>query len=371
MITEGRERMMQEPVQERLQISPFMAAYVILAMQTGIGVLGFQRVIAKDAGYDAWISVIGAGLTIHILVWMMYKICEAVNGDVMYAHVYLFGKVIGNSLNTFFILYFMMLCVGVLGGLIEVIRIWMFLDLNPLLFSIVYLLLGIYIVYGGFRTVAGISFLGLVIPSYLLFSFIFPLKYGDFTNLLPVLDHTPMEFIKSAYHMTLTFLGYAVLLFFYPFIKQPNQSKKWVHAGILTSTLINTGLAVISFVYFPAGLLKKSIWPTLEMWKIVSLPFIERFEYLGIANWSLVILPNVAISLWCASRVAKRVYHINQRKAVLVIAFVCLISVLPLDSRERMNYFFDLIAKVGFTLAYIYTPILYLLLVIKKKVKTR
>ncbi|MCQ6279472.1 GerAB/ArcD/ProY family transporter [Bacillus sp. EB600] len=362
---------MQGAVQERFQVSPFMAAYVIVSMQIGIGVLGFQRIIAKDAGYDAWISVISAGLTTNILVWMMYKICKAVDGDVMYANVYLFGKIIGNSINTVFIFYFILAGSAALSGLIEIIRTWMFLDFSPFWFAIVYLLLGIYIVFGGFRTVAGISFFGIIIPSYLVFSFGFALRYADFTNLLPIIDHTFIEMIKSGYNMSFSYLGFGTLLFFYPFIKKPEQSKKWVHIGLLSTTFFYTGLAVISFAYFPAGLLDRSIWPTLEMWKIVRLPIAERFEYLGIANWTIIILPNVAISLWVASRVAKRVYHVSQKKAVLFIALLCLIIVVQISTRERMNLLFNLDSKFGFTLGYVYTPILYLALLIKKKVKSK
>ncbi|SEN96437.1 spore germination protein (amino acid permease) [Mesobacillus persicus] len=362
---------MQQPVPENLKISPFMAAFVVVAMQIGIGVLGYQRLIAKDAGYDAWISVIIGGATIHAIIWMMYKICETVDGDVLTANIYVFGKAIGKSINTFFILYFTMTCVTVLAGLIEVLRTWMFLNLNPLLFGSIYLLLGIYIVNGGFRTVVGIAFFGLAVPAYLLLSFGFAIRYGDFTNLLPILDHTPVQLLKSAYSMTLTFLGFGILLFFYPFIKNPGKSKKWVHLGVVTTTFIYAALAVISFAYFPPSLLEKSIWATLEMWKIVRLPFIERFEYLGLANWALIILPNVVISLWVASRVAKQTFNVAQRKVVWLIALVVLIVVQMLNSREKMNLFFDIQGKVGFVMAYFYTPFLFILLLIKQKVKTK
>jgi len=362
---------MQQTIPESLKISPFMAAFVIVSMQIGIGVLGYQRLISEDAGYDAWISVIMAGLTVNVLVWLMYKICETVNGDVMAANIYAFGKIIGNSINTLFIFYFIMTCLTVLSGLIEVIRTWMFLGMKPAFFASVYLILGIYIVNGGFRTVVGIALFGLVVPAYLLLSFVAPLRFGDLTNLLPILDHTPVQLVKSAYNMTLTYLGYSVLLFIYPFIKEPKKSKKWVHLGLFSTMAFFTALAVITFAYFPIALLQKSIWATLEMWKIVKLPFIERFEYLGLANWALVILPNVAISLWVASRIVKRVYHINQRKAVFVIAAIVLIVVIMLDSRERINTFHDFQAKAGFVLAYLYTPFLYIVLLIKKKVKAK
>jgi spore germination protein AB len=356
-------------IPERLQISPFLAAYVVVAMQIGVGVLGFQRNIAKDAGYDAWISVIAAGLTTHILVWMMFKICEAVQGDVIDANVYVFGKIIGNSINTLFVLYFVITGSAVLGGLVVIIRTWMFLELSPFWFALVYLLLGIYIVFGGFRTVAGISFFGNIIPAYLVFSFGFALKYGDFTNLLPVFDHNISQLLKSSYNMSFSYIGFETLLFFYPFIKKPEQSKKWVHIGLLTTTFIYTFLTVITFAYFPPDLLKRSIWPTLEIWKIVRLPFVERFEYLGIANWVLITLPNIAIMLWVSSRGIKRVYHINQKTAVIFMASLFLIIVIFIPTYDRINLFVNLDSNVGFALAFLYTPILYFSLLIKKKVK--
>lgn len=306
--------MMQGSVPERLQISPYMAAYVVVATQIGLGVLGFQRIIAKEAGYDAWISIFIAGLMTNIYVWVIYKICEAVEGDVIDANIYVFGKIIGNIINILFIFYFIFGCMSILGGMIEIIRTWMFLDFSPFWFVVVYLLLGIYIVYGGFRTVAGIAFFGKIIPVYLVFTFGYALRYGDFSNLLPIFDHSFSQMIKSGYRMSYSYLGFEVLLFVYPFIKNPQQSKKWVHIGLLITTIFYTGLTVITFAYFPPGLLDRSIWSTLEMWKIVKLPFVERFEYLGIANWTLIILPNVAISLWAASRGIKRIFHIKQKK---------------------------------------------------------
>jgi spore germination protein (amino acid permease) len=363
--------MMNSSVPERLQISPFMAAYVVVAMQIGVGALGFQRIVAKDAGYDAWISIIAAGIVTNIFVWMMYKICETTEGDVIHANVYVFGKIIGNSINTVFILYFIITCSAVVGELIEIIRTWMFLDFSPFWFATVFLLLGTYLVFGGFRIVAGISFFGKIIPSYLVFTFGYALKYGDFSNLFPILQHSFSQMVKSGYDMSLSYLGFEVLLFIYPFIKNPEQSKKWVHIGLLTTNFIYTGLAVITFAYFPPGLLERSIWPTLEMWKIVRLPFVERFEYLGIANWALLILPNVAISLWAASRGTKLVYHLSQKKAVFLIALICLAVALQIPTRDRIALFLNLNSHVGFALAFLYTPFLYLSILIKKKVLSK
>ncbi len=127
--------------------------------------------------------------------------------------------------------------------------------------------------------------------------------------------------------MTLTYTGYETLLFFYPFIKDPQKSKKWAHLAVFTTTIIYTILTLITFSYFAEKQLQETIWPTLNMWKIVELPFVERFEYIGIANWNLIILPVVCIPLWIASRLGKRIFHIRQSTGVIAIAIVCLIAI--------------------------------------------
>ncbi|WP_448897023.1 hypothetical protein [Cytobacillus pseudoceanisediminis] len=43
-------QMQEQPIPDRLKISPFLVFYLIMSMQIGIGVLSYQRVIAKDAG---------------------------------------------------------------------------------------------------------------------------------------------------------------------------------------------------------------------------------------------------------------------------------------------------------------------------------
>ncbi len=92
--------MYKHPVAENAKISPFLVFYLIIGMQIGIGILGFQRPIAKDAGYDAWISVLAAGLTVHVIIWMIYKITETAKGDLVQVHEFIFGKTIGKLLSS-------------------------------------------------------------------------------------------------------------------------------------------------------------------------------------------------------------------------------------------------------------------------------
>ena len=362
---------MNSNVPDSRKISPFLVFFLIHSMQVGVGILGFQRFIAKSAGYDAWMSIILTGLLVHILLWMMYKMLRIVDGDITSIHAFILGKRVGKILSSFFILYLSLYSITVLRSYIEIVQVWMFPELETFWFALVFLILVIYIINGGFRTVTGIAFFSIILPLYIGVLFIILIPYSDYTNLLPIFDHSVKELLLASRDMTFTVLGFETLLFFYPFIQKPEKSKKWAHFGALFTTFICVYLAIIAYGYFSEEQLQKNVWPTLTMWKIIKLPFVERFEYIGIGNWSLVILPNICICLWCASRLAKQLFSIRQKTSVPIIAILCLIATSLITSRAQVNMLTDFTAKMGFYFNIIYVPLLFAGTLIAKKVRKR
>ncbi|MGM0753703.1 MAG: GerAB/ArcD/ProY family transporter [Bacillota bacterium] len=360
-----------QTIPDRRKISPFLVFFLIHSIQVGAGVLGFQRVISKNAGYDGWISVILAGIFTHILMFIMYLILEKSGGDLVSAHTLVFGKWIGNIFNLLFTFYFSLLVITIMRTYIEVLQVWMYPRLSTFMFALFFLILVYYIVNGGVRTIAGTAFFGTVLPSYLILTFAFTFKYADFRNILPVFDHTIKDILISTKNMSLTYLGYEAILMLYPYIKDAKKSQKYAHWGLITTTIIYTLIAIISFAFFSQKQLEKTVWATLSMWKIVEMPFVERFEYIGIANWCLVILPNVCISLWCASRTIKRMTPLRHRHALVIICILCLCTLTFITDREQVNFLNTISGQIGFYFNFIYIPALLVLVTIMKKVRQK
>ncbi|MDQ0273016.1 GerAB/ArcD/ProY family transporter [Cytobacillus purgationiresistens] len=358
-------------VPDSAKISPFLVYYVIISLQVGIGVLSYQRILAKQAGHDGWISIVIIGIVIHIIMWMMFKMAETAEGDIISVHQYVIGNMAGKVVSFLLVFYFMLYIIIVLLNFIEVIQIWMFPDLSTFWFSLALMILSTYLVFGGFRTVVGSSFFGLVLPAYLVLTFVFTFRYTDFTQLLPIAEHSITDLLKGSYYMSLTVVGFEILLFVYPFIKEPKKSKKWAHLAVLTTTVFYTLLALISFAYFSEAQLQKTIWGTLSMWQIVQLPFVERFEYIGVANWILILLPNIVISLWVASRLLKRTTKLRQRKGTILISVIVVIVVKFFDTGQEIQALNDLTEKIIFGFAFVYIPLLFFATMITKRVKKR
>jgi spore germination protein (amino acid permease) len=226
-----------------------------------------------------------------------------------------------------------------------------------------------YIIAGGFRSVVGVCFLGVVVPFYLIFTFFAPLEFANFRNLLPVFDHSIKEFALSFKTMTLSYLGFDLLLVYYPFFKKPETSQKWVHFGNLFTILIYLYLMLITLVYFTPDHLEKTIWATLTMWKIIRFPFVERFEYIGIASWTFVILPNICLNFWAASRTAKRLFKVKQKKALLFFLGIALIVNQLLKDRAIIDLLNKIVSQVGLYFIYGYIPLLFLCYYLISKVR--
>ncbi|TDL80201.1 GerAB/ArcD/ProY family transporter [Peribacillus frigoritolerans] len=356
-------------IAERYQVSPFLVFFLIHSLQFGVGVLGFQRFISLDSGHDAWIAVLASGVVVHISIFLIYQILKDQEGNILDIHKKIFGKWIGNGLNAIVIIYFAALAINVLRTFIEVIQVWMFPDLNVWIYSFIFLVLAYYILNGGFRVVAGICFFGVVLPGYLIFTFLFTLKFANYNNLMPFFDHSISDLLKSTKNMSLTVLGFEALFMYYPFLKNPEKSKKWAHFGAAVTTFIYVIIMLFSIIYFSEEQLQKNVWATLTIWKIVEMPFVERFEYIGIANWNLVILPNVCLTLWCASRGMKQLVKIKQKYTILIVLAVSYAAVNVIKDREQINTINTFLGEAGFYIYIAYIPILYLLTLIYRKWK--
>lgn len=362
---------MTTKINEVFQVSPYFVFFLVHSVQVGVGILGFQQSLVAEAGNDSWIAVIIAGLCVHVIIWIIYQLLNRANMDLIDLHKYLFGKWIGNLLSLIWIIYFISVGITVLFSYFEVVRVWMFPELSVLLMSILFCLLVIYCVLGGFRTVAGICFLGVVIPAYLILTFFFPIPYADFISLFPIWNHSIKEIGNASQEMTLSYLGFSTLLFYYPFIKEAKKSHRWAQLGALLTMLTYLLIIVISLCYFSEEQLSKQLWATLTLWKIVEMPVVERFEYIGITSWAVIILPNVCILFWAASRGMKKIFHFKQKHALIGINIMVLILSFFFIKREHIVALGTWSTKLGLYAEFIYVPILFILYLILSKVRRK
>jgi spore germination protein (amino acid permease) len=359
--------MKEMPVQ--YQVSPYLVFFLIHAMQVGVGMLGFERIVAKFVGNDSWLSILLAGLSVNVIIWIMYKLVSGEQKDLIEIHRAIWGKWLGGLFSLFFLGYLFISGTVVLRTYIEVLQVWIFSNISTWIFAIVLLALAYYIVSGGFRVVGGMAFFGMVIPLFLVFTVFYPLGYADFRNLLPLFNHSPMEIIKGMEGALFSILGFEVFLIYYPFVKDGQKSQKFAHAGAFLTTVGYTYLMILSLAFFSKDQLSQSIWAYLSMIKIIEFSFIERFEYILISLWAFVILPNFVVNFWAASRGLKVLFKAKQKYFLCILLIAALLLVNWMDDREKVNMMNTMVGKIGAAFIYGYLPLLLLLQTIKQKMR--
>ncbi|MEE6450881.1 GerAB/ArcD/ProY family transporter [Gottfriedia acidiceleris] len=353
---------MSKQLKESLTVSPFFLLFLFHSTQTGVGLLNFQSNIVKGAGQDAWVSVLIVGLSIHIIIWLMYYLLKkSNNGDIMSLHQQLFGKWLGNILNTFFYIYMLLVITTIIRSYIAVLITWVFPYFPIWLLSIIMLFVITYLVIGGFRVITGICFWGVIIPSLLLLTFYFPLKYAYWTNLLPVFNHQISDYYISAKYCILMYSGPEFLLIYFPFIKNNQKSQKWAHLSQAYTIILYLFITFVSFAYFSHGQLKHITWPTLMMSKIIRYPFIERFEYVYIFLWLLVILPPCCMALWGAFRILKESFQFKTRKSLWFSIILVHFMVISLKSKLDVEKIATFMTYITSSFLYVYIPILFII----------
>lgn len=353
------------------KVSNYFVFYLIHTMQIGVGILGFERYIAKSAGHSSWIAIITSGMTILVLIWLSYLILNRGKNDIVAIHHQIFGKWIGGIFSFYFIIYYAMFVLVLIRTYVEVIQVWVFPDVYHWVFIAIIILICYSYVTGGFRIVTGIAFLGVIYGLPLLFVKYFPIRESYLGSLLPVFDLSFKELLSASKGMTLNYLGFEVLFMFYPFIKDPPKSQKWAHYAVLFSMFLYLLTALVSFAYFDQNQLKTTIWATLTLWKIVDLTIIERFEYVGISLWFFVVLPNMCIGLWSASRGMHRLFSMTQRNALRILCLMIFISAVFLKDREQIDLLNQKMSEIGFYTIYGYIPMLFILQLIIMKVRNK
>ncbi|RAP75786.1 GerAB/ArcD/ProY family transporter [Paenibacillus montanisoli] len=360
---------MQNRVKENYAISGSFVFFLIGVPQAAAVIMNFQSLVIGDAGQDAWISIILAGLSLHLIIWMVYKMLGNPAKDVIDIHRSIFGKFLGNAVSLLLVGYYFLMALFYFRAYIEIVQVWVFPTFRT--WALAGILIGMiyYVVSGGFRIVTGFSFFYMALIPMLALLYL-PFRQGNFHYLLPVLNHSFIELLEGSRSSCFIFFGLEALLIYFPFLKLPEKSVKWAHFSILFTTIKYLLLMMITLMYFSQGLLKHTLWPTLAMSKIIELSFIARFEYIYIFMWLMIIIPTVCIPIWCCTRIMKRVAALKPRLSLPLVLAALFIVALSFKERTQIDALDKFINELGFYFIFAYIPLLFIIASVAFKLKS-
>ncbi|OZU87874.1 spore gernimation protein [Virgibacillus indicus] len=351
----------------KTEIRAFYLFFIISSLQLGVGIMGAPSIVFMESKQDSWISVLIAFLIIvFILFIMLYILKQYENTDIFGIQADVFGQWLGKLLGTVYIIYFLAVLFSVVTTYIDVVRVFIFPEVSPFLLALLLMSLVTYSVLGGFRVIVGVCFLFFILTHWILFLLIEPALEIDWTHLQPVMGASITELFKGAKATVYTLLGFEILFFVYPFIKNKEKVKLPVILAVGWTTVIILITVITSIGFFSPDQLMRREWPVLNLFKIQTFSFIERLDFVVVAGWMMVIVPNIVILMWGITYGMKRLYQIPQKKTLYIVSILLVIASAFMDNHFQIYSFTDIVARSGFWVGYIY-PLLLLPLVLLKK----
>ncbi len=343
--------------------------FMIHSSQVGVGILAFSRSIAQEAGYDGWIGVIIAGLITHLSLFFMFRLLNYEHQDLSHIHQFVYGKWLGRLFTFLFIIQFLWSGLVILREYVRVIQVWMFPSLPTWLPTVIILTLLYYTISGGFRVMAGMCFFKFIFASIITLPVFLILGDAHWGTLSLIPTHTMKELWDATKTMSFSYVGFETVLVYYPFIQEGQKSKKYAYLGNAATTLLYLSVAFMCFLFYSEKQLNKVIWPYLKMSSSLEFSVIQRFEYVFVSVWVLVIIPAVIQYLWSASRLAKDVFKVKQKYPLLFFMMVFIVISHFVDNSDELEMLGSWNGKVGFYLNYGYIPALFLVYMLMRKIK--
>ncbi|MGG1516026.1 GerAB/ArcD/ProY family transporter [Paenibacillus oryzisoli] len=340
--------------------SSFLLIFLIHDAQVGVGLPGFQRFVFKDAGHDAWLSVLAVGIVNQIVVWLMIRtLMKFKDKDLYDIHVMVYGRVLGYAMNFVYIGYFVFAMLVELRNYVEMVQVWLFPTAPQWVLSLLISCAVFYGVRGGLRTIIGASFVFTCMTAWLILLLYFPLRYSEWNRLLPLMEVNGEQFVKGMQSTGLAMTGFEILYFIYAYAKEKAKVQLYTQLGLMSVTLVYTSVMLVSIVFFSGGELLKTNWATFTMLKVIKFPFLERFEFIGVSLWLMVILPNLLFFCWAASKGLKRIFAWQQRYWLYPVIGVVFVASSLIGTRIQIVMLNDVFAKGCIYLVYAYPFVLY------------
>ncbi|EJO5346198.1 endospore germination permease [Clostridium botulinum] len=315
----------------------------IITSVIGISVFSYASDLCSIVGNDGWIVIIISALISLGLIYIMYLIIKFNNYNEFYKIVSdNCGRVLGNFIALSFIFYNIVYVSNGLRGFIEEMKLYL-LEKTPTEFLIIIsIIVATYLIRGEVDTlvkfnevVFWISFIPVI------FVLIFAFYQGDFTNLLPVLDNKPSNYITATWTSITRFKGIEIVFLLIPFMKKKNKTSKVLIKSLFFISIFYIFVVILSITMFSTEQVKLMLWPGITMVKSIEIPgtFVERWEGIIMAIWVLFFFTTFTNSYYFSADILKDMLHIEDIKisSLLIVPFVYIIALYPENVAEVID----------------------------------
>lgn len=360
---------------KNFQLSHIQIRGLIVSTVVGVGVLSMQSSLVAEMGTDGWIAIIISGIMVIPLLAVLVQLFK-LHPDKDFFDI---GKAtlgtIGFTIVLLIYLAYLVFSLAIISRILgELVKAFL-LQVTPLEFIlIIFILATSYIALYEIDIIARLSYF--VYPIIIMFAVsivLISLPKTDFSHILPVFQTDFRSIIKGVKSTEFSFLGFELIIFGIPYVKEKDKIFKSCLIGIGTVTAIYLALFFMTLTHFSLDQIESQTFPILVLVRQLDLPgfFLENIDGLVMALWIMVVFATIAPTYYGAGKILSVIFKTKSHKyfiwgLVPVIYYIGMIPENFIQINGKLSQYYNL---VGFISAFIIPTIMLITAYIRKKVQ--
>ena len=355
--------------QSKKILKGYHVVFLVQNAMIGTGILTLPRNLSA-VGYSQILLPLFFGVIASLTIWpMIWLNSKYPNDNLYHINEKMLGKTLGKIFNTFIIIQMIIFIAGTIGYYLDLIQSTILPEQRITMQLILLLLILLYIVNGGLKSIARFCILTFFLSIGVYFFTYWAFQKGEISHIFPLFNFTSSELLNAMSKGYLAIVGYELIMFYFPYITEQKKAFKHALIGVWISILLCFITVFISVMYYSEWQLNHIKFTILNLFKAGELSFIERIDVLFMSFWVVLVLSTIAVYLWSAKEGVVSVLE-KKHKYLLSIMGIVIFLIIELPIPRELH---EKIFRVNDYLVYvliiwpIFLCILYLLR--KKKVQ--
>jgi len=344
-------------------INPAQLVLLVFGTIVGVGFITLPRGVVEKAREDAWLTIILAGFVSLASLWLILRTARIFPSDTLVEYnVKIFGRVGGFLFNLLFAGYFLFFAVTGVRTMAEVVRTEM-LPFTPLEAIIIAMLITIlYAAWDGLMPIVRINESGQPITFILIILFfLFAYLEADWYEIRTPFAEGFLRVVQPIPNTTYSYLGFEILLLYYPFIIKKEKCFWNAATGIALSGAFYSFIVLGALLTLGPDVTMTQTYPVVTMAKMIEIvrQFVERAELLLIILWLPLAYTTHLVVFFSSAFTMNRMFpRISQRWWMgLSIPVIYVLTLIP-DNLMEMEIWTNNVGITGMFFLFVYPLLL-------------
>lgn len=299
----------------------------IVTSQIGTGIITLPNQLAGKVGHDGWIPTLIGGIICSLLILVQLLLLKRYKDKcIVEINKNLYGKIIGQIFNLFLIIYVFCGTSLILRRIADIISAEVLKATPSLVAGFFTMIPSLYLLYYGLTPICRVANEVFFIITMAIVMYAIALGNMDFMTLLPIGEMGVMPILETIDITIYTYIGFELIVFIYPCIKDKENAIKYGELAVLSVTIFFTLTVAVVTGTFGENMLKGLSSSLIFFSGIISIPVIERIDLFFIVIWLPLAACVVRNFMFCTYYSLEKAFSIKHRN--LMITFLMLLSIL-------------------------------------------